>query len=266
MTGDDNVIERHRILETIKSEEANKNGIILISTQVIEAGVDIDMDIGYKDISKLDSEEQFMGRINRSCKGYGEVYFFNLDRTDSIYKDDLRANKDLSLLNDEMKKILVNKNFSEYYKSVLKLIKENYNETHNDSNLEKFFTEEVGKLNFKNVEKRMRLIDDNNWNMSVYLGRVIEKENEEIDGVKIWYEYKSVLQNSKMNYAEKQVKLSQIKSLMNYFIYEIKKNVNLPYTDKIGELYFIEDGDKYFEDEKLNKEKFVEEVGLFLDL
>lgn len=34
------------------------------------------MDIGYKDISMLDSEEQFLGRINRSCKKTGcKVYF-----------------------------------------------------------------------------------------------------------------------------------------------------------------------------------------------
>lgn len=49
--------------------------MILIATQVIEAGVDIDMDIGYKDTSRLDSEEQFMGRINRSAKRRGIVYF-----------------------------------------------------------------------------------------------------------------------------------------------------------------------------------------------
>ena len=46
---------------------------------MIEAGVDIDMDIGYKDISRLDSEEQFMGRINRSAKRRGTVYFFDMD-------------------------------------------------------------------------------------------------------------------------------------------------------------------------------------------
>mgnify|MGYP000169888704 CR=1 FL=1 len=49
--------------------------MILVATQVIEAGVDIDMDIGFKDISRLDSEEQFMGRINRSGKKDGVVYF-----------------------------------------------------------------------------------------------------------------------------------------------------------------------------------------------
>src|SRR5699024_385016 len=63
ITGDDNSIERNRIIQKVKK---NKN-IILVATQVVEAGVDIDMDIGYKDISKLDSEEQFLGRINRSC-------------------------------------------------------------------------------------------------------------------------------------------------------------------------------------------------------
>ena len=72
--------------------------------------------------------------------------------------------------------------------------------------------------------------------------------------------------DNSLDYSEKQVKLSEVKSLMNYFIYDIKKNSNLPYSDKIGELYFIEDGDRYFEGEKLNKEKFASEVGLFLDL
>ncbi len=33
------------------------------------------MDIGYKDISRLDSEEQFMGRVNRSAKRKGMVIF-----------------------------------------------------------------------------------------------------------------------------------------------------------------------------------------------
>ena len=40
--------------------------IILVCTQVIEAGVDIDMDLGFKDYSIFESEEQFMGRVNRS--------------------------------------------------------------------------------------------------------------------------------------------------------------------------------------------------------
>lgn len=269
MTGDDNSIERQRILKSIKDEDEKNQGIILVATQVIEAGVDIDMDIGYKDISKLDSDEQFMGRINRSCRRNGIVYFFNLDRTDGIYKDDVRVNKDLSLLDENMREILLKKNFEDYYYPVLKLIKEKYNETFNDSNLENFLKNNVGKLNFKAVEKRMELIEENNWSMSVYLGRTLKKEegniSEIIDGREVWENYKKLLMNNSMDYSEKQVKLSKIKSKMNYFIYQIKKNNYLLYNDKIGEIYYIENGEKYFEDNKLNKDRFKNEIGLFIE-
>lgn len=67
MTGDSCILDRKRIIRQTKEMKS----VILIATQVIEAGVDIDMDIGYKDISRLDSEEQFMGRINRSGKKEG---------------------------------------------------------------------------------------------------------------------------------------------------------------------------------------------------
>ncbi|MBC2456531.1 CRISPR-associated helicase Cas3' [Clostridium beijerinckii] len=268
MTGDDNSIERQRILKNVKSETAEKEGIILVATQVIEAGVDIDMDIGYKDISKLDSDEQFMGRINRSCKRSGMVYFFNLDKTDGIYKNDVRVNKELSLLDEHMREILVEKNFEDYYLPVLNLIKERFNSTFNDDNLEKFFKEDVGQLNFRKVEERMKLIDEDNWNMSIYLARVINKEDGNIkatiDGRQVWENYRKLLMDNSMEYAKKQVKLSEVKSNMNYFIYQISKNTDLIYNDKIGELYYIENGEKYFDGEKLNKDKFQKEVGIFI--
>jgi len=269
MTGDDNSIERQRILKGIKSENAEKEGMILVATQVIEAGVDIDMDIGYKDISKLDSDEQFMGRINRSCKRNGIVYFFNLDKTDGIYKNDVRVNTELSLLDEHMREILIKKNFDDYYLPVLKLIQERFNNTFNDTNLEKFFNEEVGKLNFKAVEERMKLIEEDSWNMSIYLGRVIKKEEGnttiQIDGKDVWEKYKKLLSDNSMDYAKKQVELSEVKSKMNYFIYQISKNSDLLYNDKIGELYYIENGEKYFDGEKLNKDKFKKEIGMFVE-
>lgn len=270
MTGDDNSIERQRILKNIKSKNAEKEGIILVATQVIEAGVDIDMDVGYKDISKLDSDEQFMGRINRSCKRNGIVYFFNLDKTDGIYKNDVRVNKELSLLNEDMRNILIKKNFEDYYFPVLKLIKEKYNETFNESNLEDFFEKDVSQLNFKAIEKRMELIEEDTWSMSVYLARVINKEEGSnktiIDGKKVWKNYKKLLADNSMDYAKKQVELFEIKSKMNYFIYQINKNYDLLYNDKIGDLFYIENGEKYFDGEKLDKDKFKKEVGMFIEL
>ena len=61
------------------------------------------MDIGYKNISKLDSEEQFLGRINRSCKKSGIAYFFEVDEARSIYKNDVRLSKSLTLKDNNNK-------------------------------------------------------------------------------------------------------------------------------------------------------------------
>ena len=70
--------------------------------------------------------------------------------------------------------------------------------------------------------------------------------------------------NNSIDYAEKTIKLSEITSKMNYFIYEIKKNDNFTYNDKVGSLYCIENGDEYFKNGKLDKEKFITGVGDFI--
>ena len=102
MSGDSSIWERQKIIEKLSKLKS----VILVATQVIEAGVDIDMDIGYKDCSKLDSEEQFMGRINRSCKGEGIVYFFNLDSARMVYKDgDIRVDTEFTVMKTDMQEI-----------------------------------------------------------------------------------------------------------------------------------------------------------------
>ncbi|CDG01443.1 CRISPR-associated helicase/endonuclease Cas3 [Clostridium chauvoei] len=120
LTGDDNTIERENILNEIRT----LNNILLISTQVIEAGVDIDMDIGFKSISIFDSEEQFLGRINRSClKENSLVYFFKLDDIKGIYKEDVRSHEDLTIENKNIRQCLIDKSFTSYYEEVLKRLK-----------------------------------------------------------------------------------------------------------------------------------------------
>ena len=135
MSGDDSIMERSRILNVIKQEKS----MILVATQVIEAGVDIDMDIGYKNISKLDSEEQFLGRINRSCLRDGIAYFFRIDDGKRIYGGDIRIERGFTLENEKMRDYLINKDFGKYYESVLGVLKSNYNEQTGEIGLEEFF-------------------------------------------------------------------------------------------------------------------------------
>lgn len=265
MTGDDNQIDRAHILNKIKNSGLDK-GVILIATQVVEAGVDIDMDIGYKDISKLDSDEQFLGRINRNFRREGIVYFFNMDRSESVYHDDYRMDEQYTLYNDLMKTVLEKKDFSYYYGEILKSLRRNRNNCFGENGIETFF-DKVQGLDFKNIEERMYLIEDNQRDVSVFLNRDIWCDDGTcMKGKEIWEQYKELLRNQEMEYAEKQIQLSIVRSKMNFFIYRLKKNSNLVYHGRIGELYYIEDAEKYFENNRLNKSLLVQNGALFIEI
>ncbi|WP_303691709.1 CRISPR-associated helicase Cas3' [Megamonas hypermegale] len=256
LSGDDSMAERKRILQRVKT---SKEALILVSTQVIEAGVDIDMDLGYKDISKLDSEEQFMGRINRSCRKSGKVYFFNLDKARSIYKNDVRNNTELTLADEAMRKALAEKDFSEYYNRVLAILERNYRAEYNT------FFDSIQNLEWEKIAEQMKLIDDDAWSMTVYLARQIKNEQGDvIDGAELWEKYRELLQDYSMSYAENKVKLSYVTAQMAEFMYQVKK-VLLNHDEKIGSITYIEDGDKYFDGGKLNRARIQGEESDFID-
>ena len=201
MTGDSSIQDRKRLIQMV--QEAS--GVVLIATQVIEAGVDIDMDIGYKDISRMDSEEQFMGRINRSGRKKGVVYFFNLDDAKKIYgSSDIRTSPENTLVDEEIRQLLTTKDFPQFYETrVLTNLKKKKSKA-DDNNLQDFFEECVGLLDMPAVDKKMRLMDDSRQIKNVYLGRVIEEEDgKTVDGRMLWEEYKLLLQDNEMLYAEK---------------------------------------------------------------
>lgn len=260
MTGDDNIGERDRIIKRV-----NESGsLLLVATQVVEAGVDIDMDIGYKNISTLDSEEQFLGRINRSCKKDNSiVYFFKSDEAKEIYKGDVRINKDVTIENKEMRKILVEKNFDKYYGIIIERLKYITNQI-NELNIETFFSNEVRNLKFETVEKKLELINKKNNKISIFLNGKTKIKDELLNGYELWMQYKKLLTNKKTDYSKKRVQLSIIKSKMNNFIYEVKWSYDFPYNDRLGDLYFIEDGYKYLKEGKLDKEKFESGIGDFI--
>ena len=223
------------------------------------------MDIGYKDISRLDGEEQFMGRINRSCLRYGIVYFFNIDNEKSIYKRDIRADSKYTLKNQWVKEVLIKKDFPGYYYKVMNELATGYNDSTNSKySISEFFEEVVGALDFYKITERMKLIDDDKRTVSVFLARVIKDEYGNItDGREVWKKYIGLLKDKNIEYAEREVKLSEIRAKMSYFIYEVKE-LNISYDDVIGELYYIEAGEEYFKNDKIDKEKIITGIGDFV--
>ena len=265
LTGDDSNAERARILYELDN---SKEGIpfLLIATQVVEAGVDIkNIDVGFKDISILDSEEQFMGRVNRSSKKRGLVFFFNYDNGKTIYKEDIRINDELTLKSDTMRDILKEKRFNEYYEKVLSMLNQQNESFDYDKSINYFF-EEVSRLNSLIVSQKMKLIKDNEWKINIFFNREVVLDNgATLIGEIVWNEYKHLINNrNNYSYAEWRVRLSIVKSKMNYFIYQINGRPLFTYSEHVGEIYYIDASEQYFEGGKFIRDKLEKQEGIFI--
>src|SRR5690625_4718231 len=76
---------REQTLEAVREKLDNNEPMILVSTQVVEAGVDIDFDTVYRDFAPLSSINQAAGRCNRNAgKGVSKVILFKSGK-DKIY-------------------------------------------------------------------------------------------------------------------------------------------------------------------------------------
>ena len=255
LTGEDNKARRNSVIKKINNKSKK---IILISTQLIEAGVDIDVDIGYKNISGLDNEEQFLGRINRSCKKSGKAYFFYLTDAKKVYRNSVIIENKLNLFSDEIKKVLENKKFDIFYSKVLEILKRKAKEKSNDN-----FESIIFNKKFKLLKERMQLIEEQDDKKTYFFNRKltdeeVEEIGENINGSEVWRKYVDILKEE--NYAKKIVELSKIREKMMYFLYEVKKNVEIYYSDIKGSITYIDDGDKYFTDgiyNGINEDMFI---------
>lgn len=261
LSGDDSKLKRKAAIARIKAA----SDIIVVATQVIEAGVDIDMNYGFKNISLLDGEEQFMGRINRSALKPGAVaYFFMMDEPDLIYRGDLRLR--LSLKHPGNEHFLADKNFGNYYEKIMGLIVEDTSaaNTQNISN----FTNKLRDLDFKQINEFMRLID--NRQVQVFVAHELEVNEEGsgkkmISGRTVFEQYRAICRNQGLPFAQRKVELSRLSEVMSYFIY----NVETDFKRYLGELdcgfYYFEDGEALLDEEsKFDRGKFIERTkGMF---
>lgn len=251
LTGESSAYERKQIVKAFKE----RKNIILVSTQVIEAGIDLDANIGYKDISLLDSEEQFIGRINRHFsdeKEVGIVYFFNLNSAAELYRGDVRKETIYTLMNDEIRSFLINKDFDSYYDKILEYLLKRANSS---EGFNEFMSNAVDNLNFRMIEEKMNLIDEQ-YQYSIFLSRELYLSDSEIlNGDEVWNTYISLLEDTKMDYSEKRIKLQKASINLNHFIYKTRKN-DFRYEKHIGDLYYLSDVDEYFEDGRFVRKKF----------
>ena len=95
-----NMCPAHRlnVLRDINKRLRNQEEpIICISTQLVEAGVDLDFDVVFRTLAGLDSIQQAAGRCNRhGRKAIGEVFVFELAGENLSHLPDIRIGKEIA--------------------------------------------------------------------------------------------------------------------------------------------------------------------------
>lgn len=221
--------QRRTIIHNLKKN--TMNNVILVATQVIEAGVDVDMDIGFKDMATFDSDEQFAGRVNRNAtKSNSIVYLFQTDDAGSIYGKDLRRKAYRTMTQTQRLAILESKDFDRAYSDVLgTLTKQGSDEMSKDSFLN--FREMIHKLGYAKVSKEAQLLEDNT--VSIFVPLAIPEEtvrtyySEEflalfpascredgfIYGERLWELYTGLIRNTSLKQTNFLAHKEQMKSL-----------------------------------------------------
>lgn len=180
------IIPKER-LERISDIKKGKYKIV-ITTQLVEAGVDIDFDVVVRDIAPLDSINQASGRCNRNNSGLekGEVYVFSLkDETGKKYSSYIYD----SVLLDITKNIL-GKHQEIQEQEFLELINNYYKETFEKKAQDESrkILEAIGKLRYDSEEREnisisdFKLIDEDYSKKNVF----VEVDD---DAKEVWSQY-----------------------------------------------------------------------------
>lgn len=237
LSGDILEFRRKQIINSIKEQEFSK--VIVVSTQVVEAGVDIDMDLGFKDRSLIDSDEQLAGRINRNAsKDNCIVYLFDCDKTSTIYGSDSRykvqqTDKDIF---DDYKEILVKKQFHALYEKVFEQKSKNMRNVYHADNS---YYQHFKNFNFSKLHAEFKLIEDNDSRQlfvpvcipvsffdniaDMMINECLSDDMKFIDGTRVFIYYERILNAKYDDLTCKLIEWKNLGHIMSQFCISIYK-------------------------------------------
>lgn len=206
--------ERKEIIRRIKMSSGKRK--IVVSTQLIEAGVDISVDTVFRNVAPIDSIIQAAGRANRYGEkdSEGEVYLYDVEElkkaTSAIYGVDLiQKTKNVMQSVDEMHEEEYLSLIEQYYKEVA---------AHADNHLCKYLNS-VLELRFEDVSEFTLIEERESESVFVQLN---ERAKE------VWDQYTSIYQDRAAGTFERRERFSLIKAEF----YDFVINVPVPWGKK----------------------------------
>jgi CRISPR-associated endonuclease/helicase Cas3 len=223
-------ILRRKVLENVK-DSSNK---ILISTQVVEAGVDLDFDIVYRDFAPLSSINQSAGRCNRNgVRNKGIVNIFNSNKSNIYDSSLLSITRNLLADYEEIIKErdlfeLNNKYFEEIKLSIQK-----------DSNISIKLYNSICKLQFEDIDKEFVLIKD----LPIYYDVFIPFNSE---AKRLWKKYIKIINETEGFGRRKKIK--EIQPYLLDYVTKFPKKHYHPNNDSINNtIIYADDWEDYYD-------------------
>lgn len=161
-----NIIPKHRLEKINAIKESNRQSIV-ISTQLIEAGVDIDVDIIYRDLAPLDSLVQTAGRCNRSGnKEKGIVNVISLrNENGKSYSSFIYD----SLLLNKTKEVLTSLNQISEKEFNLAAAKNYFKLIYNSGTQDDYLIKIIENLRFPEIPSNFKLIEEDIQKVDVFV-------------------------------------------------------------------------------------------------
>ncbi|MDE6620387.1 MAG: CRISPR-associated helicase Cas3' [Lachnospiraceae bacterium] len=189
-----NLCAQHRSdrIEEIQKVLSSKKNIVVVSTNLIEAGVDISFECVYRSMTGLDSLAQSAGRCNRNGElEYGVIYLFMLDGENTGNMEELQQSRRVTEWiiheydqSDRADSLLMPRWMEAYYKKIYKYAsdKMNFPIAKTDTNITELLSKGFGvekKKNlmnpaYKTAGQAYRVIDDHSFGVIVPYGDGVE--------------------------------------------------------------------------------------------
>lgn len=240
-----NIIPKERLkrIEEIKNDTAEKK--IIVSTQLIEAGVDIDADIVYRDFAPLDSINQVAGRCNRnfgSDKGVVKLFILIDKKNNRNYYEYIYGSfitEKTRKIFEELKKDKISETkFLELNKSYFEKVKEGMSDDESNSLLN-----HIKKLKFAKLSE-FELIKNDIRKMDIF----VEIDD---DAKEVWKKYEEIINSEEKKGFERKEEFLKIKNKFYNYIISIDKNKINPSILENEDLGYIskEEIERYYDKE-----------------
>jgi CRISPR-associated endonuclease/helicase Cas3 len=225
--------DKIKILSQLHQNKQSDNQFILVSTQVVEAGVDLSFSHIFREKAPLDSIIQVMGRLNREAEDYqSKLIVYEYDNEYRPYSK-LELNESEDILKTAKDSTELYSSLPQYYKSISE--KNNLYKDHS-----KQLDDLIAKLDFDGIWEFIN---------SHVLDNTLENERDTvlIPDIQEWDGIKSLLMKKRLTKTDYRT-FSNISASMpkkvtdlaieDYFDADVlEKNMLLPKKEHLGEVY-----------------------------